>query len=316
MYGATMAVAQHPFGRVFKHAIGETEAPVPESWSVGDDKRLYFTGQPRQIASGDHVFVLGVGWDRAVLGLFETTDGPERHPHPDQPRRWPWSIAAVPLAAVIPSEAHAVPDVSTPRGGTPVRIKDPVQRAGLYAAISDGELTKSASGVSQAAGSIPERKSRPFDRSRRVNPPKATSSRLESDEQQAMQEKAVLGHAEVLARLSVMLESSGWRKIEEIPAAIDLWAIEPAGERRVIFEAKTISDKNELSQCRSALAQLLEYRVAYGSKSDGICVVTDSDISHRRGRLLDQLDVALVVVTEGGCQANNELGALIADAMR
>ena len=63
---------------------------------------------------------------------------------------------------------------------------------------------------------------------------------------------------------------------------------------RVIFEAKSISESNELSQIRAALAQLLEYRFFYGAATDGICLVTDAPVSERRLRFLDAMGISLL----------------------
>ena len=52
-----------------------------------------------------------------------------------------------------------------------------------------------------------------------------------------------------------------------MPNAIDLEARRPDGVR-VIFEAKTISDDNELSQTRSGFARLHEYRFEHRDPSN------------------------------------------------
>jgi hypothetical protein len=43
------------------------------------------------------------------------------------------------------------------------------------------------------------------------------------------------------------------------------------GFGRVIFEAKTITETNEIDQCRVGLSLLLEYRFFYGDPED-MCV--------------------------------------------
>jgi hypothetical protein len=69
---------------------------------------------------------------------------------------------------------------------------------------------------------------------------------------------------------------------------------------RKIFEAKGLSDSNEISQCRAALAQLLEYRFFYGMDSDRLWLVVDRSIADRRRALLESNGVAVVFVTDSG----------------
>ncbi len=75
---------------------------------------------------------------------------------------------------------------------------------------------------------------------------------------------------------------------------MDLMGRTPANQV-VIFEAKTISNSNETRQCRSALAQLLEYRQEYGQPDDALCVVVDVAISATRAGILERLGVAVVL---------------------
>lgn len=142
----------------------------------------------------------------------------------------------------------------------------------------------------------PLRRSRPFASHppsvRRVPTPHATPEEIAT-----LQEKSNRAHWQVLARLAEVLKKSGWRTIEEIPAAVDLWAVTPEGNERVIFEVKTLSDANELHQCRAALAQLLEYRFFYGKPSDRLCLVLSGPIADRRLALLEEMGIAIVLVT-------------------
>jgi hypothetical protein len=87
---------------------------------------------------------------------------------------------------------------------------------------------------------------------------------------------------------SSFLCSERWTEVEEIPLAVDLWGRRPGDGLRVIFECKTLVEGDrtgELHQCRNGLAQLLEYRLLYGSPEDVLCLVVDGDISlsDRRG---------------------------------
>src|SRR5262249_42604835 len=84
----------------------------------------------------------------------------------------------------------------------------------------------------------------------------------------------------------------------EVPAAIDMRAIRP-GFGRVIFEAKTIAETNEIDQCRAGLSQLLEYRFFYGDPGDKLCIVVDAPIADARLRFLESMDVAVVLAVNG-----------------
>jgi hypothetical protein len=76
-----------------------------------------------------------------------------------------------------------------------------------------------------------------------------------------------------------------------IPSAIDLEGTK--GKRKALFEAKTVTPKSELSQTRSGLSQLLEYRFFYGDANDELCLVTDAPISDRRIRFLENHKIAM-----------------------
>jgi hypothetical protein len=156
----------------------------------------------------------------------------------------------------------------------------------------------------------PDRRPRPFDPSRSPAYYRPPDRVVDEEQRQARLEKANAGHHALLSRLAALLERSRWTEIEEIPAAIDLWARSRDG--RVIFEAKTISETNELHQSRAAIAQLLEYRLEYGVQEDSLCTVVDERLSIRRARLLDALGIAAIYVPESGdCSANNDAGASI-----
>jgi hypothetical protein len=120
------------------------------------------------------------------------------------------------------------------------------------------------------------------------------------EETAALQEKAIQEHHRVLVRLSELLAANSWTKIEEIPAAVDLWATDPAATSRVIFEVKTLSGSNELDQCRAALSQLLEYKFFHGTESDRLCVALDGPIADRRRALLENLGVAILILDDAG----------------
>jgi hypothetical protein len=129
---------------------------------------------------------------------------------------------------------------------------------------------------------------------------RAATPKASPEETAALQEKANLRHSQVVARLATLLSAAGWKDVEEIPAAVDLWATPPDGSSRIMFEVKTISDSNELHQCRAAVAQLLEYRFFHGGDADRLCLVVDRPIPDRRRAFVESLGVAVVVVDSGG----------------
>lgn len=164
-----------------------------------------------------------------------------------------------------------------------------VSRAGAVrrrdAGVRDAlRSSDSAAGVVPEAEQSAEPTFRPFEGTTPTPsaPPTPPSN---PEETHALREKARSGHAEILLALSRLLRDSGWTDIEE-SSAVDLRATGPEGFGRVIFEAKTVSDTNEMSQCRAGFAQLYEYRAEYGVPTDQLCLVTHREISLRRGRLL------------------------------
>ena len=163
----------------------------------------------------------------------------------------------------------------------------------------------------------PLRTPRPFSSDRVPSARVIGATRLTTPEETAaLQEKANQQHHRILSHLCAVLAASGWQQLEEIPAAVDLWATHPCGSGRVIFEVKGLSDGNEISQCRAALSQLLEYRFFYGNDADRLCLIVDRPITDRRRVLLESMGVAVVVAAETGeLQLTGELAAEIIGAM-
>ena len=154
------------------------------------------------------------------------------------------------------------------------------------------------------------RRPRPF------SPPDGTASRRAAqnkttpEETAVLQEKANREHCRLVARLSELLTGASWTSVEEIPAALDLWGVPPDGSGRIVFEVKSLSESNEVHQCRAALAQLLEYRFFYGEDSDRLCVVLNGPIADRRRVFLENLGVAVVVIDgEGAATAIGQLAS-------
>jgi hypothetical protein len=130
----------------------------------------------------------------------------------------------------------------------------------------------------------------------------------------AKREQANQDHHAIVRELNTLLHALGCAGISEIPGAIDLQAMRPDGSR-MIFEAKTISTTNELSQTRSAFAQLHEYRLEYGTPDDELCLVVNRPLSVRRQKLLDSLGVAVLVQNGADFQAGNDHGSHLIDVL-
>jgi hypothetical protein len=145
--------------------------------------------------------------------------------------------------------------------------------------------TRSAAPIQQ------QRQRRPFDPNRPPAQYRTPVQHATPEETAARREKANQGHHALLVRLQGHLAGSGWTDIDEIPSAIDLEASK--GKKRVLFEAKTVSPTSELSQTRSGLSQLLEYRFFYGVPGDRLCLVTDAPIGDRRIRFLEEHKIAV-----------------------
>ncbi len=158
------------------------------------------------------------------------------------------------------------------------------------------------------------REARPF-RDEPPAPPTAPAGETANPEViAAKREQAGQDHHAMLRELNNLLRAVGCDNISEIPGAIDLWATRPNGAR-VIFEAKTISPTNELSQTRSGFAQLHEYRIEYGKSGDQLCLVVDRPLAVRRQRLLDSLGMPVLVKSGADFEAGNDLGSHLIDAL-
>lgn len=154
---------------------------------------------------------------------------------------------------------------------------------------------------------------RPFDE-HRVPPAPAPGETTSTPEQRAeMLEKRNADHHRVLVALARDLIKSGWTHIEEMRSAIDLSAQRDG--RRMIFEAKTLKVGDELSQVRSGLSQLLEYRFFYGDAEDALCLVVDAPVSDRRVRFLDAHGIGVLVFDGGSFMAcgTQSAGILVGD---
>lgn len=311
------SIQPHAHDRVFIAAVGVAGEPVGDDWDAGNQARLWFSTISRQLSTGDHVFVLGAGRGSAVFGLFESLSaGTTRDvPHPANPKRWPWSIQARPLASVPPLEAGRVNSLVAPRGA-PQWVRDANARRALYGAVDGYEVPHPVNLTNPrviddggVAGRVGARCPRAFDPGSAPSATGRTGEILRSEESGALQEKARQGHHDILVGLQAALESDGWSEIEEIPAAIDLRGRDSSG-RTVIFEAKTLRD-NEISQTRSALAQLLEYRLDYGQPDNDICLVVDRVLGEHRVALLTRLGVGVLVVAGGTVQSLNRLAPVL-----
>ena len=112
------------------------------------------------------------------------------------------------------------------------------------------------------------------------------------EETAQLNEQANRRHRELLVRLSDRLRERGCSDVQQIRGAVDL-----AGtyrRHRLLFEAKTITRKNQNHQSRLGLAQLFEYRFKYGTNRDVLCLLTDRVLSKERATFLDSLGIAVM----------------------
>jgi hypothetical protein len=165
----------------------------------------------------------------------------------------------------------------------------------------------------------PLRRARPFDKARPPSQYRAQSRRGDPEETRALQEKATRAHHDLLVELVTALEQRQWAEIEEIPAAVDLWARpEDSADTRVIFEAKTVSARSSAARLRGALGQLLEYRFFWGEPTDELCVVTSAAVPDERIRFLRAMGVDAIWFEGGrpvtrGASFNPTVAQLITD---
>ena len=173
-------------------------------------------------------------------------------------------------------------------------------------------VTEILSGVNLDASARRTRQAvaRDFDPAVRPNDPQWRKGAVgdSPESRQRLQEKASVGHHLLLCRMYERLLGAGWSRPTEMPRAIDLAATDQH-QRRFIFEAKTITPANEARQARSGLAQLIEYRCAYGSSSDALVLLTSQPLALARCGALTDVGIASVVsFGDKSWAAGNALG--------
>jgi hypothetical protein len=160
----------------------------------------------------------------------------------------------------------------------------------------------------------PTRQPRPFRDEPPAPPAEPPGEAADPEVIAAKREQAGQDHHAMVRALNNLLHAVGCDDVSEIPGAIDLWAKRPDGSR-MIFEAKTISPTNGLSQTRSGFAQLHEYRMEYGISDDELCLVVDRPLSVRRQKLLDSLGVAVLVKSGADFDLGNNRGSHLIDTL-
>ena len=183
-------------------------------------------------------------------------------------------------------------------------------RALLMHVIGDtqGQRTRTASSRVRSEGSdsrsATRRVARPFDPKRPPTSYRVVAGKpgVTPEEKAALHEKANVAHHRILVTLEGSLRQAGWRQIEEVERATDLRATTPSGTR-VLFEAKSLSGKNQSKQVRAALAQLLEYRFLGGRAADKLCLATNGPIEESRTQFLRTLGIDVVWTSEDGIRA-------------
>ena len=317
-------LVEQELGRALLVAVGISGDPPDDDWRAdvyaNEYGHVWFRAPSTQIQPGDHLFAIGVDTGSKVLGLFEAlSTGRLTEPrNPWEPDRWTRAVAVRALASVPLEVAVSVDGVTAPRK-TATRVQTEQQRRALYRAVAGRAVVTGddgQAGVPAEGGPIGRsralRRPRPFDPDARPRDRAPVDVAVSRDEREARQEKASQGHHQLLTRAHAYLQDTGWTDLAEIALAIDLQGISPAGVP-VIFEAKTITNTNEVRQCRAGLAQLLEYRQDYGHPDDTLCMLVNGDISERRADLLERLGIGLVIVSaDGYVLALNQLGAAVA----
>jgi hypothetical protein len=142
---------------------------------------------------------------------------------------------------------------------------------------------------------------RPFDPDR-TPAERRKSTPADPESQRVLSEQADKAHQETLRMFGLWLEAEDWDDLEEVDGAIDLQAKRPRGlpgPRQTLFEIKSIRPGTERTRVRSGLAQLLEYRVFLGRKTDHLCLISDRPISERRLRVLDSLSIGHAYLDDG-----------------
>jgi hypothetical protein len=191
----------------------------------------------------------------------------------------------------------------------------------LFRLQFDAGAGRAVSGAAPAGEPLPtipsqdvERTPRPFRDEQPHPPSNEPHDPADPEHIAAKREKADRGHHAILSALNRALTAMGCEDVEEIPSAVDLWATRPDGVR-VLFEAKTISATNELSQTRGGFAQLIEYRPEYGAPQDELCLIVDRPLAVKRQKLLDSLGIAVLVRAGADFEAGNDLGSRLIEAL-
>lgn len=196
---------------------------------------------------------------------------------------------------------------------------DVLANAGLDVRTEDDDLDgpRARPGASTKAGSRALWRPRAFDPSREPIRVRSLEFSCDLQETLVLREKANADHHRLVAALHELLGTRSWTKIEEIPCAIDLWAVRPRDGRRVIFECKTLRAGGapaELHQCRLGLAQLLEYRFLYGTSVDELCLVTSGPVSEQRVVFLESMGLGVLWIDEHDARPlGMRCAAMIAD---
>ncbi len=188
-----------------------------------------------------------------------------------------------------------------------LRFTDDATRA---AATRVSVLTGNPQGRRRAA------ETRPFDPRRTPTVPAiSVLARHTPEAIGRLREKAIRGHHQILVTLHSRLRAAGWTELGEMRTAIDLWARSPTGYR-VLFEAKTIRVGTERARVRAALAQLVEYRFAYGDPGDRLCLISDAAVGAERVAVLESIGIAVAVCVGGELYAGSPTARrLLGDAL-
>jgi len=115
---------------------------------------------------------------------------------------------------------------------------------------------------------------------------KITSEVISMDIDAQKMERANQIHWNLITAKSTFLDHRGWSAYEN--EHIDLYA-SSASNNILIYEMKSISETNLISQVRKAVAQLYEYRFVFSVPDANLCIVTNAPIPKNESWLTDYL---------------------------
>ncbi len=179
----------------------------------------------------------------------------------------------------------------------------------LFRLRFEGEAVATQSPASTDPADAPARAARPF----RDEPPTPPSAAPGERPTRGSSPPSASRPTKTITRSSA--RSTPSCKLSAATTSARYPARSTCGRPGLIFEAKTISAANELSQTCSGFAQLHECRMEYGTLGDDLCLVVDRPLSVRRQKPLDSLGDAVLVKSGADFEAGNNHDSHVIDAL-